>query len=136
MILFTSFYQVFANVSPTLREGIKHFNDRWTIGFEKCKVYDRYYIKRCYNCQQFGHYAKDCPTPEEKVCGKCNGNHLTNDCSDDQPKCTNCVKRNIEDNKHHAFDLKCPTLRKLQDIEKNKLASNRLKYSIINQYPT
>jgi hypothetical protein len=129
-------YQAFASVSPTLREGIKHFNDKLTIGFAKCKVYDRYHVKRCFNCQHFGHYAKECPTSEEHVCGKCNGSHLTKDCDVAQPKCANCVRENAEDSSHPAFDSKCPSLKKHQDIEKKKLASNRLNYSIINQYPT
>ena len=116
-------FQAFASVSPTLREGIKHFNDKVTIGFVKCKVYDRYHVKRCYNCQVFGHYAKDCPTPNEHVCGKCNGGHLTNDCDVTQPECANCVREKVKDNKH-AFDPKCPTLIKNQVIEKKKLVTN------------
>jgi hypothetical protein len=131
-----STFQAFASVSPTLREGIKYFKDRLTIGFANCKVYDRYHVKRCYNCQLFGHYAKDCPTADEHVCGKCNGTHKTNDCDGALPQCANCVRDNAEDTSHHAFDTKCPALKKNQDVEKKKLESNRLNYSIINLYPT
>ena len=129
-------YQAFASVSATLREGIKHFKDKLTIGFTKCKVYDRYHVKRCYNCQLFGHYAKDCPNQNEHVCGKCDGAHLTNDCNSDNPKCANCVREKIMENNHHAFDINCPSLKKQQNIERDRLASSCLNYSIINQYPT
>ena len=57
-------FQVFGDVSPVLREGFHHFKNKITLGLSSCKIYDRYNIKRCYNCQKFGHYAKDCPTKE------------------------------------------------------------------------
>ena len=126
-------YQVFASVSPTLREGMKHFRNKLTIGFTSCRVYDRYHVKRCNNCQHFGHYAKDCTTPEEQVCAKCSGAHSTDDCDSTVRKCVNCVRSNNEQCDHHAFDFKCPTLRKQQEEEKKKLESDRLNYSLISR---
>ena len=58
-------------------------------------IYDRYDVKRCLNCQKFGHFARDCPDKNVKVCCKCSGNHYVNDCDSFQPKCINCVRNNL-----------------------------------------
>ena len=60
-------YQIFASVSQLLREGFSKFHNKVTLGLNSCKVYDRYHVKRCNNCQHFGHFVKDCPTPDEQV---------------------------------------------------------------------
>ena len=44
-------YQVFASVSPILREGISHHNNKVIIGLKPCKVYDKSLTRRCNNCQ-------------------------------------------------------------------------------------
>ena len=126
-------FQAFASVSATLREGIEYFKNRLTIGFTSCKVYDRYHVKRCNNCQHFGHYARDCPTPDEKVCGKCSGAHSADECTSAERKCANCVRDHNEQCDHHAFDFKCPSVRKQQETEKKKMDAVRLNYSLINQ---
>ena len=123
-------YQAFASVSPTLREGIRHFKNKLTIGFTNCKVYDRYHVKRCNNCQHFGHYARECPTPDEHVCGKCGEDHITNDCESDDVRCVNCVQENGD----HAYDYKCPSLKKKQETEKKKQTQKSLNFSLIHQH--
>ena len=133
------YYQAFASVSPTLREGIKHFKNRVSIGFTTCRVYDRYHVKRCNICQHFGHYAKDCPIPDEHACGKCGNNHLTNDCENEERTCINCVRMSgyTSQCNHSTFDYKCPTLKKQQEEEKKKQSSNILNYSLLaHSYPT
>ncbi len=118
-------FQVFASVSTTLREGFRHFKDKVTLGLSSCKVYDRYHVKRCNNCQGFGHYVIDCPTPLIHTCGSCSGSHMTKDCVYDIPKCINCVKSNIEDTGHHTNSFKCPSLIKQQDrLKENQNRSN------------
>ena len=130
-------FQAFASVSPTLREGIKHFKNKVTLGFTNCKVYDRYHVKRCNNCQHFGHYARECPTPEEHVCGKCGEAHITNDCDSENVKCVNCLRNSSEHCDHAAFDFRCPALKKQQEVEKKKQSVQSLNYSLIHQhYPT
>ena len=47
-----SCFQVFANVSSYLREGFRYFKDKVTLGLISCKIYDRYHVKRCNNCQK------------------------------------------------------------------------------------
>ena len=58
-------FQVFASVSSVLREGLKYHKDKIVIGLMSCKIYDRQQVMRCNNCQHFGHFAKNCPTPDE-----------------------------------------------------------------------
>ena len=114
-----SIFQVFATVSSVLREGLNHFGNKVTLGLHTCKVYDQYHVKRCNNCQQYGHYMRECPTPHTHVCGKCSENHSTNTCTSNFSRCTNCVKNNITENNHHTNSIKCPCIIKQQNILKN-----------------
>ena len=113
-----SIFQAFASVSDPLRKGIRNYRDKVTIGLTSCKIYDRYHIKRCNNCQGLGHYYKECTTPHAACCAKCSGNHATNDCNSTEKRCKNCVDAGVEDNGHTAFDPKCPTMLSL--VEKRK----------------
>ena len=51
-----SVYQAFASVSEALRKGFSNYKDKVTIGLQTCKIYDRFHVKRCNNCQGLGHY--------------------------------------------------------------------------------
>ena len=119
-----SVFQVFASVSEVLRSGLKNFDDKVTIGLLKCKVYDRYHVKRCNNCQVLGHYYKDCPTPQETNCAKCSQKHSTDTCTVSENKCINCFKLN-KPSDHTAFDHKCPCMVEL--IEKKKSLNSQRK---------
>ena len=61
-------FQVFANVSTTLCEGFMYYHNKVTLGLTNCKIYDRFHVKRCNNCQKFGHYMKECLTPLFSLC--------------------------------------------------------------------
>ena len=111
-------YQVFASVSQTLREGIHRYKDKLVMGVSSCKVCDRTQTKRCYNCQMFGHYMANCPTPCVQNCGKCSDNHFTKDCTSNERKCINCIRSNIQHTPHSAFYHKCPSLIKFQELLK------------------
>ena len=113
-------FQVFATVSSVLREGIQYFSNKVTLGLSTCKVYDRFHVKRCNNCQHFGHYMRDCPAPTTQVCGKCSENHSTNECTSDLSKCVNCVREKIVETNHHTSSFKCPCLVKQQETLKNR----------------
>ena len=113
-------FQVFASVSPVMREGFKEFQDKVIIGLKTCKVYDRVQVKRCFSCQGFDHYIKDCPS--ELHCGKCTGSHKTADCTSDERKCINCVKNKVQDVNHSVFFHDCPSLHKhQQQLKENYL---------------
>ena len=119
-------YQIFASVSPTLREGMQNYKNKVLIGISSCRIYDRSRTKRCNNCQHYGHFAKDCETPNEPVCGKCSGNHRTDGCLfPNEKKCINCVRTNNKESNHEAFDHKCPTMMKYEKelADKNNVRS-------------
>ena len=113
-------FQIFASVSPVLREGLRTYKNKVVIGLVSCKVYDRKQTKRCNNCQHFGHFAKECPTPDETNCGKCSGNHRTDSCVTDERKCINCVRNNLGELNHPAYFYKCPCLLKYEDSLNSK----------------
>ena len=117
-------HQVFATVSPVLRQGLKYFNDKVTLGLTTCKVYDRFHVKRCNNCQNFGHYAKDCPNPT--TCGKCSGDHPTTECIQFTSKCINCTRNKEVDIDHAATSFHCPSFLKQQNDLKSKLNRDNL----------
>ena len=128
-------FQVFASVSTILREGFLHFGNKVTLGLTSCKVYDRYHVKRCNNCQKFGHYMKDCPTPDSSICGKCASyHHCTKDCDDSEPRCINCVGNNIDNHQHHTNSFKCPSLLHQQQLVMKK-QSNRLNWIVNPRIP-
>ena len=105
-----SVYQVFASVSETLRKGLRNYNDKIVIGLTNCKIYDRFHVKRCNNCLGYGHYYKECPTPNAHCCAKCGLNHPTNSCEGTVKKCINCSKAGTADVNHTAYDPTLPYL--------------------------
>ncbi|KAG0717165.1 hypothetical protein GWK47_055026 [Chionoecetes opilio] len=64
---------------------------------------------RCYRCQAFGHYQRQCQRRQE-LCGVCSGVHVSRDCvrrlreGGERPvaRCPNCGAR------HHAWNRRCP----------------------------
>lgn len=119
-------YQVFATVSNILREGFQHHNNKVTLGLISCRVYDRYNIKRCYNCQNFGHFAKDCSTPDTHTCGKCSAAHKTIDCSSYDSRCINCVRNELDQVDHQTSSFNCPSVIKEQELMRKKTNTNHL----------
>ena len=118
-------FQAFVSVSAALRDGIKQFGDKITLGLTSCKVYNRFHVKRCNKCQLFGHYAKDC-TSLEVYCAKCAGNHETDSCSSNEKKCINCVRSDVESVDHQAFEMKCPAILRQQELLKNIIEKDSL----------
>ena len=116
-------YQAFARISVVLREGFKSFNNKITLGLSTCKIYDQYHVKRCNNCQDLGHYFKNCPNQDVHICAKCGLNHSTRECTSSTRKCVNCTKRTLPEGEcnHSADDQACPTIRKAQDDMKKHL---------------
>ena len=114
-------FQVFAAVSPVLRDGLRKNKDKVVIGLTTCKVYDRKLTKRCYNCQNYGHFVKNCPSPTVAHCGKCSGTHRTDHCTSDERKCINCLRNNLNSD-HSAFFHKCPSLVRYEE-EQAKIKS-------------
>ena len=116
-------FQAFARVSKVLRQGFKTFLDKVTIGLATCKVYDQYQVKRCNNCQGFGHFYKNCSTPDIHICANCGGDHSTQNCKSLISHCINCANEQVPlaECCHRANDPDCPTMRKIQEKKKNNL---------------
>ena len=115
-----SVFQVFASVSTVFRDGLKSNKDKVIIGVAMCKVYERQVTKRCNNCQIYGHFAKECPTPLVANCGKCSEEHRTDQCVSEARKCINCVRNAVEESDHPVFYHKCPSLVKYNEEIKQK----------------
>ena len=114
-------FQAFARVSKVIRQGLKTFKDKITMGITTCKIYDQFNVKRCNNCQGYGHFYKDCPTPETNVCANCGNDHSTKDCTSTAENCVNCSKAGKSDCEHRSDDPKCPTLCQQQEKIKANL---------------
>ena len=106
-------YNAVARVSPKIRTAIRSERNRIFHGVTCCKVYDRFHIKRCNNCQGYGHFKDDCT--KSSCCAYCTGNHDSQqcnlkDCEDTEHSCVNCKTAGKDDfTGHTAFSWKCPT---------------------------
>lgn len=76
------------------------------IDFQRYSLTQYKDIKRCYNCQAFGHYSGSCK--EEARCQNCGDGHNTRDCNSSVSSCANCKKNNHDDTSHNANSLDCP----------------------------
>ena len=124
-------FQVFATLSAILRDILKQFRDKLTLGLSPCKVFDQYHVKRCNKCQLFGHYYKDCTSAE--CCAKCGGNHLTKGCGSTEKKCINCVRGGIGTQDHYTFDTNCPSLLKQQVLIKQRIEKTNLNVKLYKE---
>ena len=110
-------YQVVARVSPKIREAIRANWNRVYIGCESVRVYDRFFVKRCNKCNEFGHFIKDCQKPKGNcgICGDVSGDHESKDCLKKESKtvtdfnCVNCKKApgNLNFKGHKASSNEC-----------------------------
>ena len=101
-------YQASIRVSNVMRSAIKNMGDVIAVGINSCNVRDSFYIKRCYNCQAFGHYSSECNN--STVCGHCAGSHETRSgtCNDSIPYgCVNCKGAGEKDFCHPAYSTTC-----------------------------
>ena len=128
-------FQVFASVSPVFHQGLRHHQNKVTLGLISCRVYDRYHVKRCNYCQGFGHYARDCPNSNSPTCGNCSGEHQTSNCSSTIRKCTNCSRSNINNSDHAATSSECPSFTKQVNQLKHKLSRDHLNLPSNNYIP-
>ena len=104
-------YKAIIRVSNLIRSVIAKQGNRVFLGTGSCKVYDTFYVLRCYNCQQFGHHSSRCEN--EAVCAHCSEGHQTLQCtskSESSPSCANCKLASKSDHNHEAGSFDCPIL--------------------------
>ena len=122
--------QAVVRVSPEIRDAIKQNSNRLYIGLVACRVTDRFYIKRCNNCQQFGHYELTCPKKPNMCCGYCrSGAHKSVNCpikNEDHSKhsCCNCEALGKDFKGHSALYYNCPAYLAEQDKLKRSIGYN------------
>lgn len=107
-------YQVVARLSPSIRDAISAHHNRLYIGLESCRVYDRFYVKRCNKCNCFGHYKAHCSN--KVTCGYCTSeSHESEQCPLKNSKdctlfsCINCKRNGLPHEGHSAFWYNCPS---------------------------
>ena len=121
----TSKFSAVVRVSCEIRNAIKSNRNRVYIGISSCRVYDRFYVKRCNNCQKFGHFKDNCTN--NTVCGHCAGNHSSEHCSlkDETDfsklKCANCKDTSGGRCGHSAFWFQCPAYKAAQSKLKSTI---------------
>ena len=101
--------QAVFKVSASLRLLLKNKNDKLLVGIRSVTVYERFYVKRCFGCQKYGHIHSCCPTPDVKFCANCAGDHETKNCVNSSVvKCANCLRHGTSNVDHPASSSDCP----------------------------
>lgn len=97
---------VIVKTTSAIRAKIFETNTLY-VGTRRCRVYDRFWVSRCANCQSYSHRTTNCRM--KSVCGCCAEQHKTNDCTKrEQHKCHNCITAGRRDIHHAAFSVECP----------------------------
>ena len=124
----TDLSQVILRVSSDLRNLILKNGDKLRVGMKRCQVYNRFFVKRCYGCQHFGHFHAQCPTPNIVCCSICAGDHETKDCraSESEKKCVNCMREGKSERIDHcASSMHCPIfIRATNKLKNDTYAKN------------
>ena len=108
-----SYYQIVVRVSEDIRRILRRQGDKLFLGVTSHRIVDRFFVKRCNKCQEFGHYEKDCE--KETCCGYCKKDHKSNECNEVEPgdhanyNCINCEKGNKQSVGHSSLWHKCPS---------------------------
>lgn len=99
-------------------------NQKLNLGWGRYWVYNDYGIIRCFNCNKYGHFQKECK--DKKSCAKCAGEHDIKDCQESSIKCTNCItsnqkyKMNLKTD-HVVWDhVNCETYKRIENSRQNK----------------
>ena len=103
--------------SPKIRKAIHDRQDKVSLLYQSCNVYDTYQVHQCYKCQGFNHSADKCS--KGQTCGRCGGNHRLADCKEKDYKCINCVNHGKSVTNHRTYDLGCPLYQEELSRQKN-----------------
>lgn len=125
-------FSIIVEVNPEVQKFLLYL-DRVSLGWKQCKVIEHINIIQCFKCCGFNHYADKCK--RDVTCGKCGGAHSSKNCNVTEVKCTNCAHLNLNkkkknkdssnDDKHNAFDKKCPIYINLVESHKKRDEENK-----------
>jgi hypothetical protein len=116
-------YNIIVEIDPKTYGKIMEVN-KLNIGWNRCRVLDHIYVIRCFKCEQYGHFAKDCKNAE--TCGICAESHHTKECKSEVFKCTNCVnavkKLNLQlDVNHPVWSDECKVYKRIESSKKRSI---------------
>ena len=97
-------YKVTTSVSSNMLATLGQ--RKLSIGYVLCKTYKWLNHGRCYNCQQYGHFAGNCKN--KVACSKCGLDHLYVKCNSNFEKCVNCMLAGKSETDHPSYSLTCP----------------------------
>ena len=121
------YHQVVARVSEEVRRVIKESGNKVFVDLIAHRVVDRFFVRRCNKCQEYGHYEKDCVKPE--CCGYCQQRHKSSDCNQVNSgdtknyQCINCKKEGKPHIGHSSLWHKCPSF-----VEQQKKVKKSIPY--------
>lgn len=93
--------------------------ERINIGLNRCRVFEFINVLKCYRCQGYSHFAKDC-REEKDCCPRCGGEHNEKQCKERVFRCVNCVKANAKfglqlNTEHAVWDRDCSCLKRIEE---------------------
>lgn len=119
-------YVVFAGVDgDSYQKMIKE--EKISIGWDRCRVFDNLNIMRCFKCNGFNHKALDCRN--QTSCPKCAKQHNIKECTEDgenDMQCINCIMTSKSlglklNSNHSAMSKDCPVYKRKVEMERSKI---------------
>lgn len=105
------------------RKGYQALNNKshLNIGWDRCRVFEHFFIPRCTKCADYGHGSFECESSSRCVnCGR--RGHTQQDCTTD-PYCHVCEKEERQGRGHSMMAWECPVyLDKVREEKKRILA--------------
>jgi hypothetical protein len=114
---------VFFEVHPSIFNTVLK-RGRIFLGLEPSKIYEAKYALQCFNCGDFGHGSKKCPSTTP-VCLFCSQKHDTSSCESKHNAslavCIHCKNHNSNNSNHPAYSTLCQEFIKHNNAYKSKI---------------
>ena len=98
---------------------------RVRVDLQSVRVEDQTPLVQCTRCLGFGHSRRFCRETQD-LCSHCGGDHKKAECPlsrrGDEPKCINCNRAKLTNNKHNAFDQECMVRKKWDALARATIA--------------
>lgn len=97
---------------------------RISLHWQSSMVKNHVNVIQCFQCQAYGHHAKECRS--RVWCRYCGDNHHSSDCDEYEFKqCVNCCQKNKHhhmktDTRHYATDRQCPVFISIKEKLENR----------------